>query len=49
MILWETISALRAPIVWRARLGADGKRFFLDPGDGKVEEYSFDVLATPTG
>ena len=33
------------PRMWRMRLGTDGGRFFFDPGNGKVEEYSFSALA----
>ena len=31
------------------RLGTDGRRFFFDPGNGKVEEHEFSALATSNG
>jgi hypothetical protein len=37
------------PRVWRRRLGTDGRDFFLDLGNGKVEKYSFSALATSKG
>ncbi len=40
---------IRPPRAWRMRLGTDGQRFFLDPGNGKVEEHSFSELATSNG
>jgi hypothetical protein len=43
------ITVFRTPKDSRMRLGTDGSRFFLDPGDGKVEEYPFDALATERG
>lgn len=38
-----------APRVWRMRLGTDGRRFFFDPGNGKVQEHEFGALATWNG
>jgi len=37
------------PRAWRMRLGTDGRRFFLDPGNGKVEEHSFSELGISNG
>jgi len=37
------------PRAWRMRLGTDGRRFFLDPGNGKVEEHEFSELAISNG
>jgi len=37
------------PRAWRTRLGTDGRTFFLDPGNGKVEEHSFSELAISNG
>jgi len=31
------------------RLGTDGRRFFFDPGNGKVEEHEFSELAISNG
>jgi len=40
---------IRPPRAWRMRLGTDGRRFFLDPGNGKVEEHPFGELAVSNG
>jgi len=40
---------IRPPRAWRTRLGTDGRRFFLDPGNGKVEEHEFSELAISNG
>src|SRR6266545_152402 len=40
---------IRPPRAWRMRMGTDGRRFFLDPGNGKVEEHSFSELAISNG
>jgi len=37
------------PRAWRMRLGTDGRRFFFDPGNGKVEEHEFSELAISNG
>ncbi len=37
------------PRAWRIRLGTDGRLFFFDPGNGKVEEHSFSALAISNG
>lgn len=37
------------PRVWRMRLGTDGRRFFFDPGNGKVQQHEFGALATSNG
>jgi hypothetical protein len=42
LLIWPSKS-------WRPRLGTDGQRFFLDPGNGQVEAYSFSALAVSDG
>jgi len=37
------------PRAWRMRLGTDGRRFFFDPGNGKVEEHEFSALVSSNG
>ncbi|HVQ62314.1 MAG TPA: hypothetical protein VMS53_09550 [Burkholderiales bacterium] len=43
------ILLVRPPRTWRMRLGTDGKRFFLDWGDGKLRGYPFDALVVSNG
>lgn len=43
------ILLVRPPKVWRTRLGTDGKRFFLDRGDGKLRGYPFEALVVSNG
>jgi len=43
------ILLVRPPKAWRTRLGTDGKRFFLDRGDGKLRGYPFESLAVSNG
>jgi hypothetical protein len=47
--LVPVVLLVRVPRTWRMRMGTDGRRFFLDPGNGKVEEHSFSALATWNG
>ena len=49
MILAQVALFVRKPRAWRLRIGSDGKRFFLDPGNGRTEEYPFTELATSGG
>jgi hypothetical protein len=42
--LAPVILLVRQPRAWRTRLGTDGKRFFLDRGDGKLRGYPFEAL-----
>jgi len=43
------IVLVRPPKNWRMRLGTDGKRFFLDRGDGKLRAYPFEALVVSNG
>ena len=43
------ILLVRSPKAWRTRLGTDGKRFFLDRGDGKLRGYPFEALVVSNG
>ena len=48
-VLMPLVLLIHPPKAWRMRLGTDGQRFFLDPANGKVEEYSFSALAVSDG
>jgi hypothetical protein len=49
MALAPVIALARPPRAWRTRLGTDGKRFFLDRGDGKLRGYPFEALVVSNG
>jgi len=45
----QALFLVRRPPGWRKRIGTDGSQFYFDPGNGGVEAYSFDALATVNG